>query len=214
MDKRTKIAGIFIALMVAAMLFMWTAPVWAATPTTPETPAENAEKPHGDDHHFDWKLFFGKVVNSTILFGGLIFLLRKPLIKMLSQKSLDVKTDIIRREDLVKTTGVQLEEIKKRLEKIEVEILAMKESAEKTGEDEKKRIKKLGENEAKRIADLTEEEIGNKVDSAVRNLKEKIADLTIDHFKKDIRDHLDKKAHEKLIEKNIKRISGESIERE
>ena len=136
MDKRTKITGIFTALMVAAMLIMWTAPVWAATP------AENAEKTHSDDHHFNWTLFFGKVVNSTILFGGLIFFLRKPLIKWLSQKSLDVKTDIIQREDLVKTTGVQLEEIKKRLEKIEEEVLAMKESAEKTGEDEKKRIKK------------------------------------------------------------------------
>ncbi len=60
---------------------------------------------------------------------------------------------------------------------------------------------------------MTEEEIDNKVDSAVRALKEKIADLTIDHFKKDIESHLGRKAHEKIIEKNIE-ISGEIIERE
>ena len=38
--------------------------------------------------------------------------------------------------------------------------------------------------------------------------------LTIEHFKEDIRTHLDQKTHEQLIEKNIAQISGEAIERE
>ncbi len=201
MDKRIKVFVIFI--VVVSMLLSFTTALFAGGN------GEGGEQ----DHHFNWWGFLGKLFNATVLFGGLIFLLRKPLIKLLAQKSLDVKNDIIRREELLKTTTGRLENIKKRLEKIEEEVEDMKNSAEKSGEEEKKRIEELGEKEAQRIKALTGEEIDNKVDSAIRALKEKIADLTIDHFKKDIESHLDQKAHEKIIRKNIE-ISGEIIERE
>lgn len=199
MDKRVKVLVIVIVLMLLSL----------PTALFADGNGEGGEQ----DHHFNWLGFFGKLFNATVLFGGLIFLLRKPLIDLLAKKSLDVKNDIIRREELLKTTATQLEEIKKRLEKIEEEVEDMKNSAGKSGDEEKKRIEELGEKEAQRIKTLTEEEIDNKVDSSIRALKEKIADLTIDHFKKDIESHLDQKAHEKIIEKNIE-ISGEIIERE
>jgi len=201
MDKRIKV--FVIGIVFVWMMLSFTTAVFAG-----------AEGEGGEEgHHFDWWGFFGKLFNSTVLFGGLIILLRKPLIKLLAQKSLHVKNDIIQREALVKTTTSQLEAIKKRLEKIEEEVQDMKNSAEKSGNEEKKRIQDLGEKEAQRIKALTEEEIKNKMDSSIRGLKEKIAELTIDHFKKDIEAHLDQKAHEKIIEKNIE-ISGEIIERE
>ncbi len=201
MDKRIKV--FVIGIVCVWMLLSLTTAVFAGTD------GEGRE----EDHHFNWWGFLGKLFNSTLLFGGLIILLRKPLIKLLAQKSLDVKNDIIQREALVKTTTTQLEAIKKRLEKIEEEVQDMKNSAERSGNEEKKRIQELGEKEAQRIKALTEEEINNKMDSSIRDLKEKIAELTIEHFKKDIESHLDQKAHEKIIEKNIE-ISGEIIERE
>lgn len=194
--------GLVIIAVLVLLTFMVTAPAFAGG------------EEHGEEgqHHFNWLAFFGKLFNSTVLFGGLIFLLRKPLIKLLAQKSLDVKNDIIQREELLKTTSNQLDAIKERLEKIEEEVKKMKESAEKSGEEEKERIRELGDKEARRIAVLTEEEINTKIDTSVRRLKERIADLTIQHFKKDIQAHMDKKTHEKIIEKNIE-ISGEIIER-
>lgn len=200
MDKRLKVLVVFSVFALTLLIL--------AAPTFAEGEG------HGEEHHFDWWGFLGKTFNATLLFGGLIFLARKPLRNLLEQKSLAVKNDIIQREERLKTTAGQLEEIKKRLEKIEDEIQAMKKSAKKSGNDEQKRIEELGEKEAQRIRNLTEEEINTKMETAVRDLKEKIADLTIDHFKEDIRAHLDQKKHEQLIEKNIARISGEAIERE
>ena len=200
MDKRIKVLVVFSACALALLIM-------------PALTFAEGEA-HGEEHHFDWWGFIGKTFNATLLFGGLIFLARKPLRNLLEQKSLAVKDDIIQREERLKTTAGQLEEIKKRLEKIEDEIQAMKNNAKKSGNDEQKRIEELGEKEAQRIRNLTEEEINTKMETAVRNLKEKIADLTIDHFKEDIRAHLDRETHEQLIEKNIQRISGEAIERE
>lgn len=173
-----------------------------------------AEEGHGDGHHgFDWWGFLGKTFNSVVLFGGLIVFLRKPLIKLLAQKSLDIKNDIQQREEEISKTTTRVEELQKRLDKMEDEVRAMKRAAEKSGGEEKQRLEELAKSESQRIKELTEAEIGTRIDNAVRNLKSRVADLTIDHFKKDIEKHLDKKAHEKIIEKNID-ICGDIIERE
>ena len=122
------------------------------------------------DHPFNWSSFFGWVVNSTLLFGGLIILLRKPLIKFLSQKGIDVKADIIGREKELDTVAGQYEEIRRRLNKLEEEVNRIRDYARAEGEEEKGRIKKLGEEESQRILALTEAEINNRVESHQKTL--------------------------------------------
>jgi F-type H+-transporting ATPase subunit b len=174
--------------------------------------AETNATGHGEQG-FDWMGFLGKVFNSTVLFGGLIYILRKPMIEVLSQKSLDIKTDILNREEQVKSSANQLEEIINRLAKIESEVVSLKQAAKENGEVEQQRIADLGAKEAQRILELTDAEIATRMENAVRNLRTKIAELTINHFKQEIAQQLDAGAHEKIIANNIQ-ISGEIIERE
>ncbi|MCP4150325.1 MAG: ATP synthase F0 subunit B [bacterium] len=234
MEKGIKILIVFAMLMLIPMLVAM--PILAGGTTANDQQTEagaahgtNQDSAHGgdsgghgddsgghgddSDHHFSWTKLFGSIFNSTVLFGGLIFFLRKPIINLLAQKSLDIETDIKQREELVETTTSRLHQMKTRLEKIESEVMEMKEDAKKSGSDEQKRLKETGEKEKQRILELTEEEINTRVDTSVRNLKEKIADLTIDHFKKDIQAHMNKKNHNNIIEKNIE-ICGDIIERE
>ncbi|UCH94018.1 MAG: hypothetical protein JSV88_27640 [Candidatus Aminicenantes bacterium] len=203
MTREIKALAAIIALMILALTLTMPTPMFA------EGEHEGAGE---EEHHFDWWQFIGKFFNSIILFGGLILLLRKPLIKLLAQKSLDIKTDIQLREQEVERTTNELQKIHERLEKIEEEVMDMKRTAEKSGNQEKERIEEVGAKEAQRILELTEAEINTKVENSIRNLKAKIADLTIEHFKTDIQKQLDKKAHEKIIEKNIQRC-GDIIER-
>ena len=205
MTRQIKILTAVIGMMVLALIL--TTPAFGFAEGEHESEGEHGE------HHFDWWGFTGMSINALILFGGMILLLRKPLIKLLAQKSLDIKTDIQHRENEVERTTKELEKIHKRLEKIEEEVAGMKQTAEKSGNEEKKRIEELGAKEAQRILEVTEAEIDAKVENSIRNLKARIADLTIEHFKTDIQKQLDKKAHEKIIEKNIQKC-GEIIERD
>jgi F-type H+-transporting ATPase subunit b len=198
MDKRVRVVIVLILVLSGA--------VFAGG-------GQGSQEARESEHHFDWWGFLGKLFNSTVLFGGLIILLRKPIINLLAQKSLDVKNDIIRREQEVEDTSGQLENLKRRLAKIEEEVAAVKKAAEKSGNDEKKRIEELGDKESRRILALTEAEIAAKVENSIRKLKARIADLTIEHFKKDIEKQLDEESHERIIEKNIE-ICGDIIERE
>jgi F0F1-type ATP synthase membrane subunit b/b' len=204
MNRQIKLFTL-IGMIVTAMIVV--------TPLLAFAEGEHESGSEPGTHNFDWWGFIGKTVNSLILFGGLILLLRKPLIKLLTQKSLDIKTDIQKRENEVESTANELQKIHERLDKIEQEVAGLKQTAQKSGNEEKKRIEELGAKEAQRILDLTNAEIDLKVENSIRNLKAKIADLTIEHFKTDIQKQLDKKAHEKIIEKNIRKC-GEIIERD
>jgi F-type H+-transporting ATPase subunit b len=167
----------------------------------------------GEAHHFNWGRFIGSVLNSTLLFGALILFLRKPLIKLLTQRSLDIKSDMAERERNLKTASQEFEKISLRLDEIEREVQEMKQSAQQKGEEQKVKIEKLGEQESQRILNLTRNDIENRVESSLIRLKSKIARLTIDRFEKDIESRLDEDAHRKIIEKNID-IVGEVIDKE
>ncbi len=167
----------------------------------------------GEEHHFDWAGFIGKVLNSTILFGGLTLIFRKPLIEFLTKQSVEIKTLISTSETNLKEKTDELKKLRSRLSGLENEIEKMRLDAVEKGEDEKKKIEELGKSESERILKNSESEIDARVDAAVRKLKSKIAGLTIDSFKEDFSKKLDKNMHRKIIEKNIK-IIGELSERD
>jgi F0F1-type ATP synthase membrane subunit b/b' len=179
------------------------------------TVAPAADDGHGghDAHPFNWTDFWGWVINSTLLFGGLIILLRKPLVKFLSQKSIDVKAGIVEREKQLEATLGQYQDIEGRIAKLEEEVSRISEAARGEGEAEKVRIEKAGRDESRRILDLTEAEISARVESSVVKLKERIADITIDHFKKEFAAGLDDETQKKIVDRNIA-ISGDILKRE
>lgn len=164
---------------------------------------------HGGGYHFDWN----KTLSSIILFGLLFFLLRKPIKKFLAGKGQDVKDDIHQREREIEEKESQLVGIRERLEEIESEVKKLKDAAKESGENEKKRIEEMGEKESQRIITLTETEIQQKVESSIRDLKSRIADMTIEHFKKGIGEVLDEKMHDKIIKKNTD-LCGDISERD
>lgn len=153
--------------------------------------------------HVDWFNVLGKVFNSTVLFGGLTLLLRKPLIRMLSEKSAAVENDFIEREKNLTDTTIRLEDIEQRLQKVTVEVEQIKASAVASGQEELDRLEAAGREEAARIIALSEEEIRLRVEAAVRLVKGHIADLAIERFKDDFIKNLDVAMQQKIIERNI-----------
>ena len=166
----------------------------------------------GGEHHFDWTGFLGKVLNSSVLIGVLIYFLRKPLIEMLSKKSVEIKNDIVVRESELKDHKNSLSGIQSRLDKIENEVAGMLDEARKNGEIEAERIKELAKLESERIIKNNRDEIDSRIESSIVELKKRIADMTIEEFRNNYRSILNMDLHKKIIDKNIE-ISGEIIEK-
>ncbi|MBE0665589.1 MAG: hypothetical protein E4H23_04935 [Chrysiogenales bacterium] len=157
----------------------------------------------GGTSHIDWFNVLGKVFNSTVLFGGLILLLRKPLIQMLSQKSSAIQNDILEREKNLSAASARLLDIQQRLAKVASEVDGIKSTAAAAGRDELARLEEAGRQEAERIIALSEEEIRQRVDAAVRAVKGRIADMTIERFKNDFTRSLNDATQQRIIERNI-----------
>ena len=157
----------------------------------------------GEAGHIDWFSLLGKVFNSTVLFGGLILLLRKPLIQMLSQKSLAVRQDIEEREKTLAATEVRLQDVRRRLADVAAEVDGIKGGADAAGKAELARLEEAGRLEAERIVALSEAEIRQRVDAAVRAVRGRIADLAIERFREDFTRGLDASTQQKVIERNI-----------
>jgi F-type H+-transporting ATPase subunit b len=165
--------------------------------------ASGTEASSADSHHVNWFNVLGKVFNSTVLFGGLTLLLRKPLIRMLSEKSAAVENDFFGREKNLAATSIRLEEIEQRLQKVAVEVEQIKTTARASGLEELARLEAAGRDEAARIIALSDEEIRLRVEAAVRLVKGRIADLAIERFKDDFIKNLDTPTQQKIIERNI-----------
>lgn len=166
----------------------------------------------GSEHSFDWGSLIGKILNSAILFGGLFLWLRKPIIEFLTKQSIEIRDDISRREKSLNEKSDSVKLIEERLSKIEDEIKKMNRDAVRNGEEEKKRIEKLANDESERILKNSEMEIEARIESSVRSLKEKIADLTIKNFRDEFKNKLNGDLHKKIMTDNID-IIGEINER-
>jgi F0F1-type ATP synthase membrane subunit b/b' len=159
-------------------------------------------------HHVDWLSVLGKVLNSAILFGGLILLLRKPLQRMLTQKGEGIRVEFAERARTLEATEARLREVETRLSRVAAEVQGIQAEAEAAGKAELERLEAAGRREAERIVALGEEEIRQRVDAAVREIRGRIADLAIGRFRRDLEQGLDAAAQQKIIERNIDACGG------
>jgi F0F1-type ATP synthase membrane subunit b/b' len=151
--------------------------------------------------------FVGQAVNFLILFGGLAFVLRKPLAAMLAKRLLDIQ-ETIRLADVSKAQASKKRaESKARLSGLESEIHLMMGTAETMAKREKDRIAALGAEEALRIRRFAEQAIEQQAKGAVRELKAYAAERATALAGERIRERLTPEGQAALIDKSIERLS-------
>jgi F0F1-type ATP synthase membrane subunit b/b' len=149
----------------------------------------------------------GKAVNFVILFGGLAFLLRKPLAAMLRKRAADI-SDTIRLADESKIAAAKkYGESEARLAGLEADVRRMTIEAEEEARREKERIARLAAEESERIRRFTEQEIEEQVRGGVRELKTYAAEKATSLARERIRNKLTPEGQAALIDKSIERLS-------
>ncbi|HYA48108.1 MAG TPA: ATP synthase F0 subunit B, partial [Burkholderiales bacterium] len=115
--------------------------------------------------------FIGKAVNFLILFGGLAFVLRKPVVAMLAKRSADVQETLRLADASTADAAAKRAESEARLSGLEDEIRRMMGTAEAVAQREKERIAGLAAEEAQRLRRFTEQAIDEQVRSGLRELR-------------------------------------------
>jgi F-type H+-transporting ATPase subunit b len=148
-----------------------------------------------------------KAVNFLILFGGLGYLLYKPVRALLEKRSADVRRSL----DEAQASRVEAEEKRAaagaRLGGVAAEIGRMKAEAASRGQLEKKRIARAADEEGARLRDLAGKEIDAQARTAVRELKAFVAEAATSIAREKIRKGLAPGDQAALVEKSIERLS-------
>ena len=151
--------------------------------------------------------FISSAVNFLILFGGLAFVIRKPLAAMLAKRLLDIQETIRLADESKAEASKKRAESEARLSGLEDEIHLMMGTAETMAKREKDRIAALGAEEAVRIRRFAEQAIEQQTRGAVRELKAYAAEKATALAGERIRKRLTPEGQAALIDKSIERLS-------
>jgi F-type H+-transporting ATPase subunit b len=151
--------------------------------------------------------FLGKLVNFLILFGGLAFVLRKPLKAMLAKRTADIGETISQAEAARVEAQTKVGESQARISGLEKEIRGLKTAAAEEGRLQTERISRAAAEEAERLKKLTRQEVEEQVRLGVRELKAHAAARATDLARERIRKRLTPETQAVLIEKSIDRLS-------
>jgi F-type H+-transporting ATPase subunit b len=160
-----------------------------------------------EEHHGPNPLeFIGKVVNFTILFGGLIYLLYKPAKKFLEDRAQSIDSSMKEAEDSRSQAERTLEESRRRLAELSQEISRMDEDALLIGKREGDQIIAQAREDASRIQEQTQIEIDMISRARVKELKEYVVTLAAAQALARIQQTMTDRSHAQLIDKSIERL--------
>jgi len=150
--------------------------------------------------------YLGKVLNFLILFGGLAYLLRKPLLSFLERRGQEIDATIKE----VKQERLETEERHKdaldRLQKLKGELEEIRKDAEKEGQIRKESILQAAETETERIKNFARQEIEMYFQTKVRELKVQTAELATELAKTNIEEKMTPEKQALLIDLSIEKL--------
>ena len=163
----------------------------------------SAEEEH---HESNPMAFIAKVVNFLILFGGLTYLLRKPIKQFLADRAVQIGTTISGAEESRHGAEADLGKTEKRLSELGREIEELREKAVFEGEREKDRIIREAREEGERMKATAGQEIEMISRAGIKGLKEYAVTLAAAEAMHRIQERLTPEKHTQLIDDSIERL--------
>ena len=151
--------------------------------------------------------FLGKVVNSLVLFGGLAFLLRKPVKALLAKRTADVGESLRQADAGRSEAEARAGTSKAKLAGLAAEVGRLKAEAEVEGRRETGRIAEAAALEAERLKKFTRQELDAQVRGSIGELKAYAAARATGIAREKICRRLTPEAQSALIDKSIDRLS-------
>lgn len=123
--------------------------------------------------------FLWRVVNSVIFFGGLAYILRKPISEFFQNRQREIRESLSRAEQSRKDAAQKLREIDELTSNLEKEVEDFLAQVAQDVAAEKARLIAMAEDEAVRIGDQARKEIENMSLAAKSELKQYLAELAV-----------------------------------
>ena len=169
-----------------------------------EAGAETGE--HAEAHaESPWMTVF-RWFNAAVLFGGLIYLLRKPAGEFFENRRKQIVTGMERARDAQSTANARMDEIEHRLSSLSAELSALKSEADREAAAEREKILADAKREVDRVVEQSRQEIDRVARSIEREIKDKIADAVVDRAGKTLQTQMTEDDQKRVVVRFIKKL--------
>lgn len=159
-----------------------------------------------ESHPSQTKDFLGKLINFLLLFGGLAYVLRKPLGKFFQERSQSLEQALRGAKESHQGALEDLNQVESRLAKLDEEIQTIKKEAEAAGRSLHQNMLDEARKASDRLKHLANQEIEMLTQNAVHEIKEYTIALAAEMAQQSIQDRLTGEYHSSLIDKSIERL--------
>jgi F-type H+-transporting ATPase subunit b len=147
-----------------------------------------------------------KWANFIILFGGLAFLLKKPMGEFFRTRQNDITGGLKRAEDAQSSAQARMDEIERRLAHVSSEIAAMRAETQKESVAERERVLADAKHEVERVIEQSKQEIERVARTVEREIKEHVADLVIDRASNTLRTEMTQDDQKRIVVRFIEKL--------
>jgi F-type H+-transporting ATPase subunit b len=157
--------------------------------------------------------FLGKVLNFVLLFGGLAYVLRKPVGAFLERAVESVRNTMAEASSAKEEAERELGSITTRLAGLSEEARKIQESGESMGRKDKSRISELAAREAEKLKAMAREEIEARAQASREELRRYAAELAVSQARSRIERRLTPELQARLIDESIDILGKQNAER-
>ena len=144
--------------------------------------------------------------NFAVLFGGLAYLLRKPMREFFQTRRTDIASGLQRAQAANAGAQSRMDEIEHRLANLSAEVAALKTEAERESLNEREKILAEAKREVERIVEQSRQEIDRIARTVERQIKETVADHIIDRASTTLRTEMTQDDQKRVIVRFIKSL--------
>jgi F-type H+-transporting ATPase subunit b len=144
--------------------------------------------------------------NFLILFGGLAFLLKKPMSDFFRTRQNDITGGLKRAEDAQSSAQARMDEIERRLAHLSSDITALRAETQKESLVDRERVLADAKSEVERIIEQSQQEIERVARTVEREIKEHIADLVIDRAGNTLRTEMTQDDQKRIVVRFIEQL--------
>ena len=147
-----------------------------------------------------------RLFNFVILVGGLVYLLRSPLVGFLEQRGITVRSELMKAAELKSEAAAQVAQIDARMAALPAEIESLKRRGAEEIAAEETRIRALAATERKRLLDQATREIETQLRIAERDLKNRAGELAIAVATERVTRTITAKDHARLVDRYVAQV--------
>jgi len=174
-------------------------------PTPGSAQAERGEGAHAQPEETTFQLI-ARGANFVVLFGGLAYLLRKPMTEFFQTRRNEIASGLQRAQDAQDTAQARMDQIDQRLAQLTAAIAALRGEAQKESRADREKVLVEAKREVERVIEQSREEINRVARTVERQIKENIADLLIDRAGKTLRTEMTQDDENRVVFRFIKKL--------